>query len=217
LAIAAQVALVCWLPLAVVGIVVGLDQRSLVQRIQHQPFSLSVADLRASDHRVDVVNGILFWCLLATGIVFIAWFRRAYRNLDGLGASRRFGAGWSVGAWFVPFLNLVRPKQIADEIWAASDLRRIAGTQSVRTPDEEETTSGLILAWWAAWVSSSVVAFIARRDPRTLDDVLRSNTLYLIRNGLLAVAAVLAIFVVRRITAGQAARADAPASRLTAT
>jgi hypothetical protein len=202
---------VCWLPLTVVGMVIGLDQRSLVHRVQHEPLSVSLADLRASDHRVDTVNGIFLWCFVVTGIVFIAWFRRAYRNLDGLGASRRFGAGWSVGAWFVPFLNLVRPKQIADDIWAANDPQRMAGTRSVRTPDEEEETSVLLLAWWAAWVSSWVAAFIAQRDPHTLDDVLRSNTLYLIRDGLLAVAAVLAIFVVRRLTAGQAARADAPA------
>jgi hypothetical protein len=49
-------------------------------------------------------------------------FRRAYRNLPALGAeSPRFSSGWAVGAWFVPFLNLVRPKQIMDDIWRASD------------------------------------------------------------------------------------------------
>ena len=107
----------------------------------------------------------------------------------------------------MPFLNFVRPKQMADDIWAANDLARTAGTRSVGTPPQK---SGLVKAWWVAWVASTLVAlFIPRGDPRTLDDLLRANALYLVRDGLLAVAAVLALVVVRRITADQAAVAAA--------
>ena len=88
-----QVALVGWLPLAFVAFAIGLDQRSLAHRIQDDPLSVTLAEVRASDHRADVLNRIFLGCLVVTGILFIAWFRRAYRNLDGLHAPRRFGPG----------------------------------------------------------------------------------------------------------------------------
>ena len=31
------------------------------------------------------------------------------------------GAGWAIGPWFVPILNLFRPWQIAVETWEGSD------------------------------------------------------------------------------------------------
>ena len=33
----------------------------------------------------------------------------------------RYGNGWAIGAWFVPILSLVRPKQMANEIWRGSE------------------------------------------------------------------------------------------------
>ncbi|HEX2127784.1 MAG TPA: DUF4328 domain-containing protein, partial [Solirubrobacterales bacterium] len=47
--------------------------------------------------------------------VFLPWFYRAYTNLGRFGLQDlRFTPGWSVAAWFIPILNLFRPKQIAD-------------------------------------------------------------------------------------------------------
>ena len=59
--------------------------------------------------------------LVCVGLL-IAWTHRLYRNLEPLGFRElRFGSGWAVGGWFVPFLNLVRPKQIVNDIWRAGD------------------------------------------------------------------------------------------------
>ena len=54
---------------------------------------------------------------LATITGFLVWFHRAYTNLHSLGMEPlRLRAGWAVGGWFVPILNLVRPKQIMSDI-----------------------------------------------------------------------------------------------------
>ncbi|MEO5838213.1 MAG: DUF4328 domain-containing protein [Acidimicrobiales bacterium] len=59
---------------------------------------------------------------VVTGIVFVIWFQRCYKNSQALGtANLRFSSGWAAGAWFVPFLHFVRPKQIADAIWKSTD------------------------------------------------------------------------------------------------
>jgi len=55
-------------------------------------------------------------------VMFIRWFRHAYANLPALGATNlRFQTWWTIGSWFIPIINLFRPKQIANDIWRASD------------------------------------------------------------------------------------------------
>lgn len=58
-----------------------------------------------------------------TGIAWVAWLRRVYRNIRPLGARwLRLGPGWAVGAWFVPGVNLVAPKLMLDDVWRTSDM-----------------------------------------------------------------------------------------------
>ena len=83
-----------------------------------------VTDTEANrnDNRQAVVGVSQFALYVACIVFFIAWFRQAYRNIEALGAaSLRHSHGWAIGSWFVPFLNLVRPKQIANDVWRGSD------------------------------------------------------------------------------------------------
>lgn len=54
--------------------------------------------------------------------VFLTWFARAHRNLGVLavGGLRR-SARLAVACWFIPFVNLVLPKEMVDDLWRASD------------------------------------------------------------------------------------------------
>ena len=49
------------------------------------------------------------------------WMFRAYNNVDAVApGARRYDGGWAIGSWFVPILNLFRPKQIINDIWRAA-------------------------------------------------------------------------------------------------
>lgn len=81
---------------------------------------VSHADALANDR---LVNGLSIGWLVAfvvAAVVFIWWFRRAYGNLPALGAPQKYRAGWAIGAWFVPILNLFRPWKMTEEIWRGS-------------------------------------------------------------------------------------------------
>ena len=144
-------------------------------------------------------NGIFVVLLIATGVAFLVWFSRAYRNLDAFDLPRRYGTGWAIGGWFVPFLNLARPKQVADDIWASVTVSKY-GDPGVRGD------SFLPAAWWGSvdrrrgsWASSRAAT---PTDP-TIDEALTSNGVFLARSVLFIVAAILAVFVVRSITRAQ--------------
>ena len=93
----------------------------------HQPLHrrrLQYGLARSSDHRQQIVNVVGFALLAVTAIAFIWWFHAAYRNSAARGTWKlRFTSRWAIGAWFVPILAFWRPKQIADDIWRASEPR----------------------------------------------------------------------------------------------
>ena len=192
-----QVLLATWLVLGPVAFVYGLAQRSLLHRIQTNPATVTIGELSADQHRVNVINGVYVALLVATGIAFVAWFWRAYRNLDALDLPRRYGAGWAIGGWVVPFLNFVRPKQVANDIWRSVVVAKSGAS-------DEPGGSILLGAWWLAWVGGTALVFFGRNGhERTVHDALLTNGLYLARDVVLVVGAVLAIFVVRVITRAQ--------------
>lgn len=161
-----------------------------------------------SDMRQAAIAIAQLVLLVALIVVFLIWFRRAYRNLPSLGARNlRFRPGWAVGAWFVPILNWFRPMQIARDIWRASDptLPDTAGT-----PWQGRTTSWLLGFWWAAWLVSNQVDQVSFRTSfraETLPQLQTSAKWTLAADAVSAVATVLVIAVVWRVTARQEERA----------
>ncbi len=129
---------------------------------------------------------------VVAGVVFLVWFHRAHRVLASANASPRHSPAWAVGSWFVPFVNLVIPKQAANDLWRAG------------APDR---VPGFVHAWWALWLTSGVLrAFVGlviadvgqdgKRDGN-FDAVVGLYLLYLLASVLAIAAAVLAIRLVR--------------------
>ena len=163
--------------------------------------------------------------LLVVGpVTFLPWFYRAYRNLLRRGISDlndlyaaggpvvlRYRSGWAIGAWFVPILNLFRPKQIMNDIWRGSFSHPGAGKTWRLT-----TVSGLVHWWWGLWIASFAVRLAARAArPSGQDLNTRNQTLDaleaerasfyidMLAAALLIAAAALAIMIVRRVTKAQ--------------
>lgn len=113
----------------------------------------------------DVLVGIaalgFIGSLIACAVVFIMWFRRAYANLHRLENSESILShteGWAAGAWFVPFMNLVRPYTIMKEIWNETQ-SNIPG--KIERDGLKDTN--LIGWWWAAWIGYNIVSNITSK------------------------------------------------------
>jgi hypothetical protein len=126
----------------------AIDQASAAGRELAAPGSVGPERLAAVDaRRTAWSTAVLVVDLLGLGLLAL-WTRRLYGNLRALGTRElRFPEGWAVAGWFVPFLNLVRPKQIVDDIWRASDPRR-----RLEEAWDEQPLSILLGWWWFSWV-----------------------------------------------------------------
>lgn len=107
-----------------------------------------LASIEASDSRQAAAATAGLALFVATALAFVAWFHAANSRAEQTGRLRH-SATWSVVSWFVPFLNLVRPKQIADDLWAASD--------PVGAGDADTSArSRLVMQWWTLWLVATL-------------------------------------------------------------
>lgn len=196
------------LGLDMIAVGAGLAERSLLVGAQ-QGALVTPSEAKANDTRMMAIGFTQTALFLVTIPVWLIWFRRAYRNLPALGARNlRFTPGWAVGAWFVPFLNLVRPVRITTDIWQASEP---AMNEAVGTPWGSQPSSPLIGFWWAAWIVANYASNIAIRlsfSGDDLDSLAASSLAWVVTDSLNVILDALAIALVWRITSRQERRAS---------
>jgi hypothetical protein len=135
--------------------------------------------------------------LLGTGIVWLVWVRRAYRNLALVGSKRtRFTPRQAVGYWFIPLVNLVRAYQVMKDLWLRSE------SMNDRDAYDDLPAPALLSGWWGmslAWGALEEVVAASARGARTPFDLTNVTDVALVGSAVGIVAAVLAIRVVRGI------------------
>jgi hypothetical protein len=179
-----------------------LNRISLLERAREGPF-VTLAEVERADNRVIASAVVWLVVFVVTAIVWCVWQHRAQRNAIALADGKlEFTPGWAVGWWFVPFANFVKPFQSVRELWKASHgghKGRVVATWSV------------IGWWWGLWLGAGVLGriFVRVGSENDLSNFIRHDTWRIVANGVVAVAAILAILIVRSVVALQE-RAVAP-------
>src|SRR5262245_3434695 len=170
--------------------------------------SATFEQFNAAETRHDLVILTQMAVYLVTAVVFIRWFHRAYANLPAIGVEGLgHGVPWATGAWFVPVISLVWPKQITNEIWQGSDplLEPDAGRQWRRG-----RVPVFIGVWWLAFITSSVLVGAGWElwgDAKTYSDIKVAAAIEVTGNAIAVLSGVLAYVVVDRASERQQARA----------
>jgi hypothetical protein len=191
---------------AVLWVTVGFDIAE-IRLFERQGQGIATATDRAAHSivrdRVFLAQAVV---LTMTSIAFMTWLYRCRVNLRAFGTRRlRYSRNWAVFGFLVPVLNLIRPYQVAREVWQASDPR-------VTDPFEWKLVQPppLFHAWWgtfvlfvlfkvlAVWMASSSVY-----DPQRLQV---AQGVELLADTMAAVSVTLVYFVVERITDAQEAK-----------
>ena len=169
-------------------------------------------ELTGNDTRQALFGLAQLGIYLTTAIAFLCWLSRAYRNLPVLSKwQREFGSGWAVGAWFVPFLNLVRPYKIVRETWWVSahpEEADLGGEMTAVSP----RGSFLLGSWWAVYLLmgfSGQIVFRLTMDANTADKLLSASYVGIVADLLSGFGAILALAVVNVVTSSQRATARA--------
>ncbi|NAS25680.1 DUF4328 domain-containing protein [Herbidospora sp. NEAU-GS84] len=137
------------------------------------------------------------------GIMFVVWLYRVRDNAEQMSTlPQRRATPWLFFGWFVPIVSFWFPKQIVDDIWRASDPRG-------RRPGV------LMMIWWILWLVTvflgNASARVAYSDEENAMAIRVGSLLDVATYPLVVVCGVLAVVIVRRISALQEAGAALPA------
>lgn len=141
----------------------------------------------------------------AAAVVFIVWLRQVRRNAEYLcKAPHRRARGWVIGGWLCPVVNLWYPRQIIDDIIAAS---------SPQTDPHAEELPRLrvesVQIWWYTWVGSNLVGFVdpyLNADEESAESLQWTMNLSIPSTLLTVVSAVYAVRVIQGIADLQTSR-----------
>jgi len=112
------------------------------------------AEAEANDQRQGLIGIVQMGLFLFTWITFLVWTYRANSSLHRLGTEgMKFTPGWSVGWYFIPFVNLWKPFHAMQEIWTASKYSS--------SDWKDKPASPLVGLWWALWLASAILGRVS--------------------------------------------------------
>lgn len=150
-----------------VSIISDIMQAELLGRVS-LPQGVSNEEATSNDTRQRIIGIASMIIYILSAIFFIIWFYRAYTNLHIKSLALQYPAGWAIGAWFVPFLNLVRPYQIMKELFINTD-EFIRANNKVSSSGEIKI--GLLKSWWALWLIHNIISQIVFRLATNADSL----------------------------------------------
>jgi hypothetical protein len=124
---------------------------------------INEAEAETNDARQSLIGIGYLGVFIVTGVAFLKWIHRANLNCRGFGAQdMSFTPGWSVGYYFIPILNLVRPYNSMKEIWQVS-----------HDPKDWKSQQGSAILgwWWALWLISGFLGQMVFRVSMDADSV----------------------------------------------
>lgn len=181
-----------------------LQRAELFSAALDPPSSVTDADFDRSEGWVFGILAAFLLGQLVTGVLFIRWQHRLARSSWAASGQSGLGPAWAIGGWFVPVVNVVL---------AGIQLRQLSRSTSPPAPGVGRG-SQLVVLWTVTFaVGNGILAAFAVRpasfsilELATPDDLRAARaTMYLgvVANLVLAVAAVLGIAVVQRLTRQQ--------------
>ncbi|MGV9567743.1 DUF4328 domain-containing protein [Streptomyces sp. NPDC003480] len=143
----------------------------------------------ASLHKSGFISMIFLNLMTLAIVLFLVWLARSRRNAQELSPQASLPSrGWTIGAWFIPVVNLFITRQLVLDIGLAS---------SASWEQKRDTT--LVNLWWVAWITHAVVLTVGGWVAPG------SMAFLVVAEALMIAAAVLLGLVIERITALQSA------------
>jgi len=185
--------------LTVIGIVSGYFELEILKNAQQGEF-ISDKEANASDIRQMIIGLLQTGLYIASIVVFLNWFRRAYGNLHRIGITYlKHKESMAVWSWFIPIIDLFRPVQIMNEIWTETQ-------EKIKKYDSNYNlkSGGLIIGlWWTLFIISNFIGRYVLKTAfkdETIEQLIEGSQAILISDIMQIPEALLVILIVFQLS-----------------
>lgn len=151
----------------------------------------------------NIVYLIAVLLTIPIGILLIVWAHRAHRATDALNpGQRKWGHGWSIGAWFIPIANYILVPLVLSEIHKIATAKRTNATVDHEWPRNK--VSAPLIMWFVFYAVGGVTLFIGNaalsNEFATADSYRGGLIITLIALGITAAASLLAASFIKDVS-----------------
>lgn len=185
--------------LAVIGLISSYFELRLLQSALDGTY-IDDQKAEANDLRQMLIGFLQIGIFIASMVVFLNWFRRAYGNLHRITTSflvhKEKMAVW---AWFIPIIHLFRPVQIMNEIWDETQAE-ISKLDSSYIPQNGRMLVGI---WWTLHIITMIFERATWRTAlkdETLEQLIEGTLITMVSDLMVIPEAALVMFIVYRFS-----------------
>ncbi len=185
--------------LTVIGIVSGYFELEILKNAQQGEF-ISDKEANANDIRQMIIGLLQTGVYIASIVVFLNWFRRAYGNLHRIGITYlKHKESMAVWSWFIPIIVLFRPVQIMNEIWTETQekIKKYDSNYNIKS-------GGLIIGlWWTLFIISNFIGRYVLKTAfkgETIEQLIEGSQAILISDIIQVPEALLVILIVFQLS-----------------
>lgn len=152
-----------------------------------------------NDLRQGIVALLQLGFYMASIVVFLKWFRRAYGNLHRLNVDVKHTERMALWYWIIPILCLYRPVQIMNEIWKKTQEKIVQYDSSYLIKN-----AGLLIGlWWTLFIISNFIGRYLLRaafKQETINQLIDSSEATIISDIIQIAEALLIILIVHKLS-----------------
>ena len=184
--------------LLLIGLLTGYNELQMLKNAQMGDY-VSEQEANTSDMLQGVVGLAQLGLFIASVIVFLNWFRRAYGNLHRAGVNLSHQESMAVWAWIIPIVSFFRPVQIMNEIWMATQ-------EKIQELDTSYTIKrgGIIIGlWWTLFLISNFIGrFLLKAafNQETIEQLIQSSKATLLSDIIQVLEALLVMLIVLKLS-----------------
>ena len=185
--------------LTLIGLLSGYNELQILRKVQIGEY-VSEQEASKSDLIQRILGLVQLGLYIASVIVFLNWFRRAYGNLHRMGIhDLKHRESMAVWAWFIPIVWFYRPVQIMNEIWTETQ-RKIKEFDS-----SYEIKSGRLFIglWWTFFIVSNFIGRYVLKTAfkqETIEQVIESSEATIISDIMQVPESLLVILIVYKLS-----------------
>ena len=185
--------------LNLIAVISGYFEFELLERIRDGEI-ISEQEANANDLRQGVIGIFQSGFYIASIILFLNWFRRAYGNLHRTRIKQlEYSETMAVWSFVIPIISLYRPYKIAKEIVVETRKKLNELTSDYKS----QTNLSIIGVWWALFLITNYIGQFSLKSvfkDDTIDQLITSTQAYMVSDFMDIPAAIVTLLMIKQIS-----------------